>query len=519
MGNHLVHHELERQAHWRSDRPAIVFEGTEYTFAELDRRVNRTARALRDRGVRSGESVVVHGHNRADLLTLFFACSKLGAVYSTINTFQSRENVEYICDVLDPAVVCYTADEDVLTETLPDVRAATPGATYVSLDASLDDAPDFESLVAEYDGSVPDWSDAHDASDRHNVFWTSGTTGRPKAVARDHTSTLHFNDVLMDVFPFDPDNTRITTNDMMFAAPYLQYGLPTVASGTRNVVLREFTAESVYEACREYDNPVMLLAFTQGSVLLEYLDDRDLDLPLRYVHAIVPSAERARRLSVLAEELYHIYATTECGLVLAKRLTEPFSDPPSLGVPGRSADARLRGDDGDGIPDEPPAPGDQGELLVRGDVTMTGYVSEEVQRRNVREGWISTGDSMRVTEDGELVFVGRIDDRIRSGGINVYPAEVEAVLLDHPGVEEAIVVGVDDERWGQRVCALIVPVEADADRERLEGDLDHHCRERDSLAAELRPRTYAFVDSSDDVPTGAVNKVDREAVVRRFFEE
>jgi len=415
-------------------------------------------------------------------------------------------------------MLAYTADEDLLADTLPHVRDAAPGATYVSLDPSPGEDQTLDDLVDGVDGSRPEWSDDHDPSRRHNVFWTSGTTGRPKAVARDHKATLHFNDVLLDGFPFDPDNVRVTTNDMMFAAPYLQYGVPTVASGSLNVVLREFTPEAVHEACREHHDPVMLLAFTQGSVLLEYLAENDLDLSVRYLHAIVPSARRARALGALADRLFHIYATTEAGLVLATELTEPYGDPPSLGLPGRSTDAVLRPPETEGIPEEPPDPGEEGELLVRGDATMTRYVSEEPQRRHVRDGWIHTGDAMRLTEDRGLVFVGRIDDRIRSGGVNVYPAEVESVLLDHPDVEEAVVVGVDDETWGQRICALVVPDGEAIDVEALEFALDRHCREDDDLTDEMRPRAYAFVATSEEIPTGAVNKVDREAVVREFFE-
>jgi acyl-CoA synthetase (AMP-forming)/AMP-acid ligase II len=149
---------------------------------------------------------------------------------------------------------------------------------------------------------------------------------------------------------------------------------------------------------------------------------------------------------------------------------------------------------------------------------MTRYLSEERQREAFTEGWFHTGDAMRVTESGELVFEGRIDDRIRSGGINIYPADIETVLLEHPDVAEAVVVGVDDETWGQRVCALVVPKDGVADTDALEAELDERCRESDSLTREMRPKTYAFADSEADVPTGAVSKVDREAVVETFFE-
>ncbi|WP_411965889.1 class I adenylate-forming enzyme family protein [Haloferax sp. YSMS24] len=519
MGNWLVHHELERQAYWRSDRTAMWFEGTSYTFGEYDRRVNRVANALSEAGVSEGDHVVTHGHNHVDLYTLFFACSKLGAVYSPISTFQSTRNVEYICDTLAPAALFYTADDDVLEESLPTVKAAMEGDAipFVSLDDATDgEDPTIDSFLDGVRDDPPAGSDDHDASDPHNVFWTSGTTGRPKGVRRDHKATLHFNDVLMGEFPFGPENVRVTTNDMMFAAPYLQYGLPTVMSGTQNVVLRKFAPEAVTDACEEHGVTVLMLAFTQGTVLLDYLDESDRTLSLRAIHAVVPSGERARRLAALTDELFQIFATTETGLVATKRLTEPFDDPPALGAPGRSVDVRLGHPDGE-IPavSDPVRPGDTGELLVRGDTTMTRYVDDEHQSQLVTDGWIRTGDSVTVSEEGDLVFLGRIDDRIRSGGINIYPSEVESVLFEHPAVEEAVVVGVEDEKWGQRVCALILT--SVSDTATLEDELDEVCKQSDALTTAMRPKTYAFVSSQSEIPTGAVNKINRGKVVERFF--
>ncbi|MDR9432161.1 MAG: class I adenylate-forming enzyme family protein [Natronomonas sp.] len=517
MGNWLVHHELERQAYWRSDRPAMRFEGATWTFGEYDRRVNRAANALDDAGVGVGDHVIVHGHNHVDLYTLFFAVSKLGAVYSPISTYQSGRNVAYICETLDPAIVCYTADEDVREETLPTVRAEAGEVPFVSLDdAAVGDDPTIEAFLEGASDRAPAGSDDHDAAEPHNVFWTSGTTGRPKGVVRDHKAALHFNDVLLGTFPFGPENVRLTTNDMMFAAPYLQYGLPTVMSGTENVVLRRFDPESVVDHCEAHGITVLMLAFTQGTVLLDYLDETDRDLSLRAIHAVVPSGERARRLAALADDLFQIFATTETGVVAAKRLEEPFDDPPALGTPGRSVDVRL-GQAGGAIPTvtEPVRAGDSGELFVRGDTTMTRYVEDDHQSELVTEGWIHTGDSVAVTDEGELVFLGRIDDRIRSGGINIYPSEIESVLLEQPDVEEAVVVGVDDEKWGQRVCALILTDASDTDA--LESSLDRRCRESDELVDAMRPKTYAFVASQSEIPTGAVNKIKRGAVVEKFL--
>lgn len=516
MGNWLVHHELEGQAHWRSDSPAIRFEGTVYAYGAYDSRVNRLARALAEAGIGDGDRILVHGHNHADLYTVFFACSKLGAVFSPVSVYQSAQNVQFICDALDPAFVFYTNNADIREETLPTLRAAAGTAAFVSLDdTSVGDDDTLAALVEGRHDGPPVGSDDHAAADTHNIFWTSGTTGRPKGVVRDHAATLRFADVLLGAFPFAPDNVRLTTNDMMFAAPYLQYGLPTVMSGAENVILRRFSPESVYDTYREHDITVTMLVFTQGSILLDYLDDEGLDLSLRALHAVVPSAKRAGRLADLTDELYHIYATTETGVVATKRLEAPFGDPPAVGTPGRGVDTRVVPVGESDRKRTAVRPGDTGELLVRGDVTMARYFEDDHQQELVVDGWIHTGDSVEVNDDDELVFRGRIDDRIRSGGINIYPSEIESVLVGHPAVETAVVVGVADERWGQRVCALIHASVEDTDV--LEAELDARCRDSEGLTSEMRPRTYAFVGSADRIPTGAVNKIRRSEVVEQFF--
>jgi len=148
---------------------------------------------------------------------------------------------------------------------------------------------------------------------------------------------------------------------------------------------------------------------------------------------------------------------------------------------------------------------------------MTRYLRDENQRENVHSGWVYPGDEIRINERGEIVFVGRVDHRLRSGGVNVYPDEVENVLTNHPAVEDAVVVGVDDEKWGDRICALVATSETDYDA--LESTLDAFCQDSPDLAPAIRPREYAFVASQDDIPTGALNKVDREAVVEQHFGE
>lgn len=514
MGEGLIHDILEKQTYWRAEKLAVAFEGAEYTYQEFDRRVNRVANALLDNGIESGDRILVHGHNHADWYTLFFACSKLGVTYCPVSKFQSLNNLAYIVEELDPAYICYTGDDDIVNKRLPTIRENAGTATYLSVDPGTDD-PSLETFAAGAKDAEPDVT--RPSPERlHNILWTSGTTGAPKAVARDHRSSLHFGDNLTNELPFDGNDVRVITNPMMLLDPYFHYGLPTFAVGGTIAIPRRFDADKLYSLIDSYEANALHLGFTLARVMVEYLDEQELDLNLDYLTGVVPSANVARSLLPLTDELYQVYGTSEIGLPLVKRLRPPFEGKPALGKPGISADVRvvpLDADDDFPIPEEPPQPGDTGLLICRGEVTMTRYLRDELQREHVHNGWISPGDVVTINEQRDVVFVGREDDRLRSGGVNVYPSVVENALEDHPAVENAVVVGVDDEKWGDRICALIVSSDAVGLSERL----DEHCREHPDLSAELRPKEYAFVASSNEIPTGAQEKEDREKIKQRFF--
>jgi acyl-CoA synthetase (AMP-forming)/AMP-acid ligase II len=514
MGKRLIHNELEKQAYWRPRKTAFAFEGTEYTYTDFNVRVNRVANALSQAGVAPGDRILAHGFDHVDWHTLFYACSKTGATYCPVSKFQSLSNLAYITETLDPRLVFHTTDEDVL-DRLPTILNSAPEATHVSLDPS--DDLTLDEFIAGASTEPPADKDDRSPDTVHNVFWTSGTTGKPKAVTRDHRSSLHFSDNLTNDLPFRAWNRRVTTNSMMLIDAYFHYGIPTVMAGGTNVILREFSPAALYEAVREYDINSLHLGFTLARLVLDHMDDRDERLGLRYLSAVIPSANIAENLWPHTEELHHLYGSTEIGLPLVKQIEPPFHDRPSLGKPGIGAEIRVVPQGSDEVPHSPPDPGDVGELACRGETTMTRYLDDATHRERVVDGWIRPGDVVRVNENRDLVFLGRTDDRIRSGGVNVYPGDIESVLEDFSTVENAIVVGVEDDTWGQRVCALIITERSD-NRDDLAAELDDHCRATERIADEMRPRDYAFVASNDAVPTGALGKPDRGEIATRFFE-
>ena len=510
----LIHHELEKQAYWRPDEVAIVFEDVEYTYKQLNTRVNKLSRYLRERGISEGDSVSIHGNNRMDWYTIFYACSKTGAVFSTISPRFAPTNIQYITNELEPEVVFHTGDADILDTSLPVIKSHCLDTTeFVDIDATLEDR------MADWNGTNPAWKDDRSSSTLHNIFWTSGTTGKPKGVMRDHRSALRGSDVLLNVVPFDETNRRLTASDMMFIAPYCNWGLATLRTGGVNIILKEFSPENIYKQINEKGANIMSLPFSQSKILKEYLDENGTEIEVDIIHTPIPSKEHARILDELSRETYNIYGTTELEVPLVKKVTPPFGNKLSLGKPGVSTDIRLvpKNKSLEDVVDSPPEPGDEGEIVCKGAITMNSYVEETHNRESVQDGWIFTGDMARVTDESELIFIGRVDERIRSGGINIYPSEVEDVLESHPDVQTSVVVGVDDEKWGERTCALVVPVNGNDDHDTFEDELDEYCENHDALSRIKRPKGYEFVQSSKEIPTKNLEKIDRQAIRQEYF--
>jgi fatty-acyl-CoA synthase len=393
-----------------------------------------------------------------------------------------------------------------------------PGARYLSLDAqSVGDDDALDAVVADRDRSDPTWADDHAPETAHNIFWTSGTTGRPKAAVRNHTATLGFGEGFAARLPMPALDRRLVVGNMMYLGPYLRDGITGPAAGNTLYLLREFDVATLCDRLVAWDIDAVQVEFTLASELVAYLETNDVDLHVPYLYAVLESEGLAARLADYCDHLYHLYGQTEAGHPLITELTPPFdrSGPPSLGRPTPGSDVRVvdpereRGD----IPETPSDSVTQGELVVRSRGSMTRYLDAEKQATTVYDGWVYTGDVVSVDGAGHLSFVGRTDDRIRSGGVNVYPAAVERVLDAHSGVATSVVVGAPDETWGERVCALVVADDPDLDPV----SLDDHCRASENLAAELRPRAYAVVGSPDEIPTAALDKVDRAAVVERYF--
>ncbi|GMO16750.1 class I adenylate-forming enzyme family protein [Bradyrhizobium sp. TM233] len=483
---------IDRNAAFAPDKTAIAFEGERLSYAAFAARIERTATALKQElGVGRGDRVAILSLNRPDYLVLLYACARLGAMLVPLNwRLAVAEQLFILADAGAKVLVLEQAFEGVLPE-------LAPGTSLVGLDFTPPRGTAFESLLTRSDGAG---RNPHtDLSCPLLIVYTSGTTGRPKgAVLRQEA--LFWNGVLSQHMH------NMTSDDhVLTVLPFFHVGglniqtTPALQLGATVTVHARFAPETALAAI-EQERPtltVMVPAIIQA--VSEHPAWAATDLSsLKAVatgSTIVPPhlIERfvARDVPVL-----QVYGSTEtCPIAVYTRLGGDLSRAGSTGLAGLCCDAKVVDHAGNELP-----AGTPGEIAVRGPNVFFEYWGNEAATRDaLHDGWYRTGDIGLNDADGYFWVRDRKKNMIISGGENVYPAEVERVLLEHPDVSECAVIGRPDPRWDEVPIAYVIPrsgcrPEANELRAHLQAQ----------LARYKVPREIVFVA---DLPRTALGKV------------
>jgi long-chain acyl-CoA synthetase len=503
-------HTLFRTAR-RVPRAVAVIERdrSELTYEQLAGRVLRLARGLQRLGVQPGGRVALLAKNCSAYVEVLYACWTLGAAAIPINARLHPKEVAFILDDAD-ARVCFVTDD---AETGAIEAARRAGSTrFVDVDgreyAALLDA---EPLPAE-----PPCS----AADAAWLFYTSGTTGRPKGVVLTHGNLLAMTlNYLADV-----DHAAIGDH-LLHAAPMSHgsglYAIPNVAVGATQLIpaTRGFDVDEIREVLAWTPNVKFFAAPTMVMRLVNDIGPAARPANLKsiiYGGGPMYVADSVRALDCFGPRLVQIYGQGEAPMTITVLPAEDHLDDHDgrrlerLGSVGRAqtgVELAVLGPD-----DAPVAAGAIGEVCVRGDVVMAGYLNNpQATAATLANGWLHTGDLGRLDAHGYLTLVDRSKDLIISGGSNIYPREVEEVLLLHPAIREAAVIGVPDPGWGEAVVAVVVKKEGHVPDLR---EIDLFCLEH--IARFKRPKRYVFVD---ELPKNATGKVLKRELRERLRKE
>jgi acyl-CoA synthetase (AMP-forming)/AMP-acid ligase II len=475
---------VRRGARQRPDARVIVDARVEWTWREFDEQVTRAAGALELLGIRAGDRVAAIATSSAAYFAIYYGCARLGAVLTPLSYLSAPDELRYVLADFEPAVILASAEFAEAARTA--AAAAVPTARVVAFGEEGDE---WDDLVAAADpgAELP----PPDPESIHVVMYTSGTTGRPKGVC--HTQRAHFVDGLQTALGFGlrPGDSYVVHAPSFHGACWDHAKLFLLTDGFV-VLLPRFEPQALMEAVSRHGISVL---FGVPAVLRQVLNHPTFaDYDLSSVRMVL--AGGALGASMVNREFeealgrpldfLQIYGLTEAGpFVTALPPELAHAKPASIGRPLPGVELAI-------VDPETSAElpvGEVGEIAVRSSSIMLEYLhNPEATAAAIRGGWLHTGDLGRRDEDGDHFIVDRLKDMIRSGGENVYAAEVERVLLEHPSVLEAAVVGLTDERWDERVvAALLLRDGATIDTDEVRA----FCRER--LAAFKVPKQVVVV--------------------------
>lgn len=494
--------------------------GRTWTYAELDDDVARAASALASRGVGRGDAVVYQLTNSPEFAILYLATQRLGAVGVPINFRLAPGETAHILADSGPVVFVFAASDAGHARAAVERSGIAPA--LLSVDDEADGAGrDGESGQGTPGGGVEDFAGALAAADSAPVLpgdfstyeestrlYTSGTTGMPKGVSLPSlVEVMSAHDVIMH-FPLTPyDRTLNMTPWFHRGGLYSGGPNPVFYVGGSVVPMRAFDAATVLDWVQDYGITFLIGAPVTLGMLADEQETNPRDLSgLRGIVTMGAPLSRTavlRYQQVLTERIFNGYGTTEA---FWNTFLRPEDLPEHAGSAGRActdddvAVVRI-------FEDRPASPSELaardnrevGEVIMRSPKSGFSYYNlPGIDEEKFHSGWLYPGDLATWDEDGFVTIVGRKDDMIISGGENIHPVQIEEVLEEHDAVSQAAVVGVPDDRWGQRVVAYVIahgePATAD--------ELDAHCRAHASLANFKRPRAYRHVDELPLTATG-----------------
>jgi malonyl-CoA/methylmalonyl-CoA synthetase len=482
----------------RPDEPALEVDGAAISHGELGERAARVAGWLRSRSVKPGDRVLLCAPTSLDLVTAYLGTLRAGATAMPCDAALTVPELEHLLRDGEP-VAAFVAPAAL--ERL--AQAAAGAASVGDVVAIGGHAGGVLSLAETLEGRP---LEPEPQPGPAMLAYTSGTTGRPKGVPLTHANVLSSVRAAMLAW-------RWSAADVLVHALPLshQHGLGgvhmTLLAGSRAFISSRFDPAALCATVRDRRATVLMAVPAMYERLdswegIEGADLRSLRLAVSGSAALSPAlAERARRR--LGQLPLERYGSTESGLNVSNLYDGPRR-PGRVGWPLPGVELRIAAPDGAGPVDD----GEDGEILVRGPQIFEGYWQrpDATEEALTAGGWFRTGDLGRLDpEDGSLEITGRSKELIISGGLNVYPREVEMVLEEHPVVASVAVAGVPSERWGEEVVAFVVAV---GDPRDVDGEaLIAHCRER--LSAYKCPKRVVALE---ELPVNRMGKVRRDAL-------
>lgn len=505
---------VQRWSELHPDKTAIIYNNNNTNYLELHRRADRTSCWFQSLGIEKGDRVAAMLPNCPEFIEIFLACSRLGAIFIPVNFRLAGPELKYTLRNARPRLFVFGEEYLETVESLRVDDNALPLMLRAILarDSNSETAIkgrflDYTGHSSVFEGKTPFLTRSlgpADPEEPHVIMYTSGTTGQPKGAVLSHRKTffnclnadiffkLHFDDIMLVVLPlFHSGGLFIQASPMLY-------------KGATLIIHPKFYSIEAYRDIETYGVTKFLGVPAVYRALLNVDTLCRSDLSSLQVCAIGGEKTTPELLTACRDAgfpLRQIMGQTETSILLWASEEDSLKKPGTVGRPVFHAEVELVDQAGSKVP-----PSEVGEIVVRGSIMMKEYWQDPVKtEETIVNGWLHTGDLARMDEEGYFYLVDRAKDMYISGGENVYPAEVERVLREHPHIEDVAVAGVPDDTWGEIGVAYVIP----KDGVRLRQDeMEAFCRGR--LARYKWPRRVVFCE---DFPRTSLGKVRKALLV------
>jgi len=476
---------------------AVVCQGRRVTYRDLDEQVTRFSHALLEQGLRQGDKVIIFMPNVVEFVVSYFAIQRIGAIVVPVNAKFTLQEVEYVAQHADAkAILVHEA-----------IFAAVENITVVPLKIKTGQEHagwlNYETLLQHTSVQTIDCQLNED--DVSTILYTSGTTGKPKGVLFSYRNILTVAQMIAVEMEVKPESRILLMMPLTHSAPLHLFFMAGVLVGSTNVLTPTFTPDLCIDSIEQertthfFGAPVAYLLTAQ----MPRLQTADLSSMKWWIYGGAPLSQNEIRLIEKAFRTAHltcVYGLTEAGpsgSLLFGREHETKAGSIGQRAP-LGTELRIINDNGEDV-----GVGEVGEIVLFGEGNMLGYYKDDIATKAAFiDGWLKTGDLARMDEDGYIWIVDRKKDVIISGGVNIYPKEIEDSMLSYDGIFEVAVIGVPHPQWGETVKAVYASKKAIA-----ENDLINYLEER--LAKYKIPRLFEQMEA---LPRNAAGKILKQSL-------